>query len=111
MPMNDHIVHQYLNELVLSEDLNFFPLPSPDAIWWRSQLREKRDLARRSVLAIDTVRMAALVVSAASAAFATFVWVPRMFAELPLPLPVTEASLVLFTCSTAGVLLVWARQR
>ncbi|MCU1291482.1 MAG: hypothetical protein JWP08_332 [Bryobacterales bacterium] len=104
-------VREYLEELSGCDELNAAPLPSPDFIWWRSQLAEKRRLARRSVLAIETVRIAALVVSAVFLILVTLLWAPRLFGDLPLPLPLTIASLFLFACSTGGVLLAWARQR
>lgn len=104
-------VRQYLDELADCSELNSAPLPSPDLIWWRAQLAEKRNLARRSVLAIDAVRAAAVVVSAAFVFLMILSWAPRLFAELSLPLPLTLALLLLFACSTGGVLLAWARQR
>ena len=109
--MSGDVVQQYLDELAECGELNGAPLPSPELIWWRSQLAHKRGLAQRSVFAIETVRIVALIVSAAFTIVATLVWGPQLFAGLPVPLPLTVASLLLFVCSTGGVLLVWARQR
>lgn len=104
-------VRQYLQKLAVCDELNASPLPSPELIWWRSLLADKRRLARRSVVAIETVRIAAVVVSAVFVVLIMLLWAPRLFGGLPLPLPLTVASLILFGCSTAGVLLAWARQR
>lgn len=105
------VLRDCLQELAACEELNTVPLPSPDLIWWRAQLAEKRSLARRSVRSINAVRAAAIVVSTVFALLASFLWAPRVFADLPLPLPLTIASLLLFTASTGSVLLIWARQR
>jgi hypothetical protein len=104
-------VRRYFEELAVCDELNSSPLPSPELIWWRSLLAEKRRLARRSVVAIETVRMAAVVVSAVFVVLTMLLWAPRLFGDLPLPLPLTVTSLILFGCSTGGVLLAWARQR
>ncbi len=105
------VVRQYLQKLAVCDELNAFPLPSPELIWWRSRLAEKRRLARRSVVAIEAVRVAAVIVSAVFVVLTMLLWAPRLFGGLPLPLPLTVASLILFGCSTGGVLLAWARQR
>jgi hypothetical protein len=80
-------------------------------IWWRARLDEKRRLARRSVLAIETVRVAAVTVAALFVVLSIVLWAPRLFGDLPLPLPLTVAALVVFGCSTGGVLLAWDRRR
>jgi hypothetical protein len=105
------LIRQHFEELANCDELDDSPLPSPELIWWRSLLAEKRRLARRAVVAIDTVRIAAVVVSAVFIILAIFLWASRLFGALPLPLPLTIASLVLFGCSTGGVLLAWSRQR
>jgi hypothetical protein len=104
-------IREYFNEIAACDELDSTPLPSPDLIWWRAQLAEKRRLARRSVLAIETVRITALVVATAFLVLITLLWGPRLFGDLPVPLPLTIASLFLFACTTGGVLLAWARQR
>ncbi|MBV8867781.1 MAG: hypothetical protein JO210_20455 [Acidobacteriaceae bacterium] len=104
-------IRQYLEELAVCDELSGSPLPSPELIWWRSRLAEKRRLAERSVIAIETVRTAAIVVSAVFIVFTILFWAPPLFGDLPLPLPLSLASLILFGCSTGGVLLAWARQR
>jgi hypothetical protein len=104
-------VRRYLEGLAICDELNAFPLPSPELIWWRSRLSEKRRMARQSVIAIETVRMVALVVAAAFVVLSMVLWAPRLFGDLPLPLPLTITSLIVFGCSTGGVLLAWARQR
>jgi hypothetical protein len=104
-------LRQYFEELAACDEPNASPLPSPELIWWRSLHAEKRRLARRSVVAIETVRIAAVVISAAFILLATLFWAPRLFGDLPLPLPFTVTSLMLFGCSTGGVLLAWSRQR
>ena len=104
-------VRRYFEELANCDELRNSPLPSPELIWWRSLLAEKRQLARQSVVAIETVRTAALIVSAAFIVLAMVFWSPLLFGALPLPLPLTVASFVVFGCSTGGVLLVWSRQR
>jgi hypothetical protein len=104
-------IRRYFEELANCNELLDSPLPSPELIWWRSLLAEKRERARRSVIAIEAVRHAALIVSAAFIVLATVLWSPRLFGTLPVPLPLTIASVVLFGCSTGGVLLVWSRQR
>lgn len=105
------IVRQYFEELAIRDELNDSPPPSAELIWWRSRLREKRRLARRSVLAIDTVRTLAVVLSAVFVVLANVLWAPRLFGDLPLPLPLTLAALILFGCSTGGVLVAWSRHR
>lgn len=104
-------IRQYFEEVSNCDKLHDSPLPSPELIWRRALLAEKRRLARRSVVAIESVRFAAVVVSAVFSVLVTFLWAPRLFGGLPLPLPFTIASLALFGCSTGGVLLVWSRQR
>ncbi|HEY7305431.1 MAG TPA: hypothetical protein VH601_15010 [Bryobacteraceae bacterium] len=108
---DEAVVGLYVEELAACRELNAWPLPSAELIWWRSVLARKRELARRSVLAIETVRIASLVISAAFVVLAILVWAPRLFGNLPLPLPLTIASLMLFGCSTGGVLLGWSRRR
>jgi hypothetical protein len=103
------LIRQYFEELANCGDLP--PLPSPEFIWWRSLLAEKRRLAQRAVVAIETVRIAAVVVSAVFAIVTVSFLAPQLFGALPLPLPLTIASLVLFGCSTGGVLLAWSRHR
>jgi hypothetical protein len=105
------VIRQYFEAVTNCDTFDDTPLPSPELIWWRAQLAEKRRLARRSVVAIESVHAAAVIVSLVVAIFATFLWAPRLFASLPLPLPLTVASLALFLSSTGGVLLVWSRQR
>jgi hypothetical protein len=104
-------IRRYFEELASCGELNASPLPAPELIWWRSRLAEKRRLARQSVVAIDTVRAVAVVISSVFAIIVTLLWAPRLFGDLPLPLPLTVASLILFGCSTGGVLLAWSRQR
>ena len=108
---NDPGIREYFEKLSACEELSAAPLPSPDLIWWRSQLAEKRRIANRSVKAIETVRIAALIVAAAFVLLVMLLWAPKLFGDLPLPLPLTIASLLLFACSTCGVLVAWARQR
>lgn len=103
------ILRQYFDEIADCEELKATPLPSADLIWWRSQLAGKRELARRSVRAINAVRLAAVIVSLTFVAVAMVLWAPQVFGDLPLPL--TMLSLLLFACSTGGVLFAWARQR
>jgi hypothetical protein len=108
---DDVAIREYFEELSVCEELNAAPLPSPDLIWWRSQLAEKRRIASQSVKAIETVQIAALIVAAAFVLLVMLLWAPRLFGDLPLPLPLTIACLLLFACSTGGVLLAWARQK
>jgi hypothetical protein len=104
-------IREYFEMAADCDELHDFPMPSADLIWWRSLLAEKRRLARRSVVAIENVRMAAVIISAAFAIFAMIFWAPRLFSDLPLPFPLIVGSLILFGCSTCGVLLAWARRR
>lgn len=104
-------IRQFFQELGSCEELKALPSPSPELIWWRSVLAENRRLARQSVLAIETVRIVAVFVCATFAVLATILWAPQLFGALPLPLPLTVAFLMLFGCSTGGVLLAWSRQR
>lgn len=104
-------VRRYLEGLTICDELNALPLPTPELIWWRSRLSENRRMARQSVIAIETVRMVALVVAAAFVVLSMVLWAPRLFSDLPMPLPLTMTSLIVFGCSTGGVLLAWARQR
>jgi hypothetical protein len=108
---DEAVVHKYLEELAICDELNACSLPSGELIWWRSVLARKRELARRSMLAIETVRIVSVVISVTFVVLATFVWAPRLFGNFPLPLPLTIASLVLFGSSTGGVLLAWSRLR
>jgi hypothetical protein len=105
------ILCEYLGKVAACDELKATPLPSAELIWWRAQLAEKRDLARRSVRAINAVRLAAVIVSVAFVIVGMLIWAPRVLGDLPVPLPLTLASLLLFACSTGGVLLIWARQR
>lgn len=105
------LLRDYLDEIRDCCELSSNPLPSPDLIWRRAELAKKRNLARRSVLAIDAVRTASLTVSSASVILLMLLWAPRLFATLPIPVPLTMASLILFAASTGSVLFVWARQR
>jgi hypothetical protein len=105
------LIRHYFEELSNCDGLTESPLPSADLIWWRSRLAERRRLARRAVVAIETVRIGAVVVSAVFVILATVLWASRLFGNLPLPLPLTIASLVLFGGSTGGVLLAWSRHR
>ena len=104
-------LQRYLEDLAICNELNASPLPSPELIWWRSRVAEKRRLARRSVVAIETVRIAGLLASVVFVIVAMVLWAPRLFRDLPLPLPLTLACLILFGCSTGGILLAWSRQR
>jgi hypothetical protein len=104
-------LRRYLLDLAICDELNTSPLPSPELIWWRSRLAEKRRLARRSVVAIETVRIAGIVASVIFVIIAMVLWAPKLFRDLPLPLPLTLACLILFGCSTGGLLLAWSRQR
>jgi hypothetical protein len=104
-------IRRYFEKLALGDELTASPLPSPELIWWRARLSEKRRLSQRSVVAIDTVAAFSIAVAAVFVAVVMLLWAPRLFGDLPLPLPLTVASLVLFGCSTAGVLLAWSRQR
>lgn len=105
------VLREYLGKLSACDELHEAPLPSAELIWWRAQLAKKRDLARRSVRAINAVRLAAVVVSVAFVIVGMLLWAPRVLGELPVPLPLTLASLLVFAGSTGGVLLIWARQR
>jgi hypothetical protein len=108
-------IRQYFEKLAaqdeLANELRASPLPSPELIWWRARLAEKRRLSQRSVVAIDTVAAFSIGIAAAFVAIITLLWAPRLFGDLPLPLPWTVALFVIFGCVTGGVLLAWSRQR
>ncbi len=104
-------IRLYLDEFTTCSELASVPLPSADLIWWRAQLANKRKLAQRSVRAIDAVCSAAIVAALALMLVLIAIWSPSISAALALPVPVAVAALVLFACSTGGVLLAWARQR
>ena len=69
-------VRQYFETLAVCDELNSTPLPSRELIWWRSRLAEKRRLAQRSTIAIETVRVAAVVVAAIFVVLTTLLWAP-----------------------------------
>jgi hypothetical protein len=108
---DDTAIREFLAEWARCGELDSIPLPSPELIWWRARLAEKRRLAQRSVLAIETVRIAAVAVAALFIVLSIVLWAPRLFGSLPLPLPLTVAMLIFFGCSTGGVLLAWDRRR
>ena len=103
------LVFQYLGE-VASAEKDSVPLPSPDLIWWRAQLAEKRRLAAKSVAAIEAVQKIATVVLTALLLIAAIVWGPRFVGSLALPLPVAFAAAVLGVGLAAGVLYAWASE-
>lgn len=105
------LLREYLDEVDACDELNGVPLPSADLIWWRAQLERKRKLANRSVQAINAVGAAAIAVFFVAFIIAAVVWAPGSLRDLPLPVPLSVVCLLLFACSTGGVLLVWARQR
>jgi hypothetical protein len=111
LPDDESRLRRYFEELAGCEELDASPLPSPELIWWRARLAENRRLARRSIIAIEGVRIAAVVVAAAFVVLSVVLWAPLLFGDLPLPLSLTLASLTLFGCSTGGVLLAWSRRR
>lgn len=108
---DDTAIREYLEEWARCGELAAVPLPSPELIWWRARLAEKRRLARRSVLAIETVRIAAVAAAALFIVLSISLWAPRLFGGLPLPLPLTITALIVFGCSTGGILLAWDRRR
>lgn len=101
----------YFQTISACEHLDSSPLPSPDLIWWRSQLIRRRQLARRATIAIDAIRIIAFAVLAAFIVCSFVLWAPEVFRSLPVPLPVTMAAILLFGCSTGGVLMTWSRHR
>jgi hypothetical protein len=92
-------------------ELSASPLPSPELIWWRARLAEKRRLTQRSLIAIETVAAFSIAVAAVFVAIVTLLWAPRLFAALPLPIPLTVTALLFAGCCIAAVLLAWSRQR
>ena len=108
---NARTIDYCFSELAECGELNAVPLPSPDLIWWRAQLLEKRRLARRSVLAIDAVRTVAVVLASSLMLILTTIWSPQVLSGLLIPVPIAVTALVLLACSTGCVLLAWARQR
>ena len=103
------LVFQYLGE-VASAEKDSVPLPSPDLIWWRAQLAEKRRLAAKSVAAIETVQKIATALLAALLLIAAVAWGPRFVGSLALSLPVAVAAVVLGVGLAAGVLYAWASE-
>src|SRR6185312_6128522 len=108
---DDAAIGHFLEGWARCDELDATPLPSPELIWWRARLDEKRRLARRSMLAIETVRIAAVAVAALFIVLSIVLWAPRLFGDLPLPLPLTVAALVVFGFSTGGILFAWDRRR
>ena len=104
-------IRRYFEKAAACEELSLSPLPSPELIWWRARLAEKRRLTQRSVIAIDAVAALSIAVAAVFVAIITLLWAPRLFADLPLPIPLTVASLLFAGGCTAAVLLAWSRQR
>jgi hypothetical protein len=104
-------IYECLQEWADCGELDATPLPSPELIWWRARLAEKRRLAQRSVLAIEAVRTAAVFAAALFMILSIALWAPRLFGNLPLPLPLTVTALSIFGCSTGGILYAWDRRR
>jgi hypothetical protein len=78
-------------------------LPAPGLIWWRGQLDERREAARRAVAAIDIMQKLAVAVALVAAIVFGWLWTPVDWGVLLL-----GAGLLL---STAIVLYGWIRGR
>ena len=74
------------------------PLPSAGLIWWKAQLESRKELAGKSVAAIDWVQKFALVAAMGLLAAARFPWLAL-------------AGLAVLACAAAGVLYAWSQER
>jgi hypothetical protein len=95
-----------LKEVQISDTL----LPSPESLWWRGQIAQKRDLAERSVAAINVVQKIAGVLIIGLLGLFAALWAPQLLGGLSHVAPLSVAA-VLFLASSATVLYAWATER
>jgi hypothetical protein len=77
-------VFEHMNNLAAVENASHAPLPSPDAILWRSQIRLKRRHAEESVAAIRAVQRIAAALLLSVVIVAGVIWGPRLQTALPM---------------------------
>jgi predicted anti-sigma-YlaC factor YlaD len=86
------------------------PLPSPESLWWRGQIAQKRDLAERSVAAISVVQRIAGVLIVGLLGVLAVLWAHQLFGGSPRMAHLSVAAILLLA-SSATVLYAWARER
>jgi hypothetical protein len=90
--------------------LTNLPLPSPESIWWRGQIAQKRELAERSVAAISIVQKIAGLLIVGLLGVLTILWAPQLLDGLS-RVAYLSAATVLFLAGSALVLYAWATER
>ena len=85
-------------------------LPSPASIWWRGQMAQKRDLAERSVAAINIIQKVAGVLIVGLLGVLAVLWAPQLIESLSRVAYLSVAT-VLFLVGSVLVLYAWATER
>jgi hypothetical protein len=103
------LVADFLDDLEEAQ-LSDVPLPSPESLWWRGRIAQKRDLAERSVVAINVVQKITGLLMVGLLGLLVVLWAPQLFGGSPRIAHLSVAA-VLLLASSATVLYAWARER
>jgi len=104
-----HLVTDFLGNLPETQAVDW-PLPSPESVWWRARIVQKRELAERSVAVIGFVQKIAGVLTVGLIGLLAVLWAPQLLNDLSRVAYLSVVA-VLFLIASGLVLYAWATER